>query len=129
MKTKVGLWIDHKQAVIVKLTDQTDEIKQITSDVKQVVSDADAPHVSQQDRHYKRVDAHLSKYYEEVANAIHDVDSIFIFGPGEAKKEFQKYLKSQGQAELVVSVETTDSMTQAQIVVMVREYFTKMSEK
>ena len=129
MKIEIGLWIDHKQAVIVMLTDQTEEIKQITSDVEELVSNADAPHVSQQDRHDKRIDAQLSKYYEAVSNTIRHADSILIFGPGEAKKELQKHLESQGHGEQIIALETTDSMTQAQIVAMVREHFTKTSAK
>jgi hypothetical protein len=34
MKTEVGLWIDHRQAVIVSLADQVEEIKRITSDIE-----------------------------------------------------------------------------------------------
>jgi hypothetical protein len=34
MKTEVGLWIDHRQAVIVSLVDQVEEIKRITSDIE-----------------------------------------------------------------------------------------------
>jgi hypothetical protein len=37
MKTEVGLWIDHRQAVIVSLVDQVEEIKRITSDIEKDV--------------------------------------------------------------------------------------------
>lgn len=123
MKTQVGLWIDHREAVIVTLVDQVQEIRCITSDIEEQVLTADAPHASQQDRHNKRFDAHLSKYYWEIIDTIRDVDSILIFGPGEAKYEFQKKLESQGLAKLIVGVETTDNMTEAQVAVKVRQHF------
>jgi stalled ribosome rescue protein Dom34 len=123
MKSQVGLWIDHREAIIVTLIDQVEEMIRITSDVEEFVSDADAPHVSQQDRHDKRFDAHLRKYFGEVINAIRHADSIVIFGPGVAKFEFQKELESQGLAEQIVAVETTDNMTEAQIVAKVRQHF------
>jgi hypothetical protein len=34
MKKEAGLWIDHRQAVIVTLVDQVEEIKRITSNGK-----------------------------------------------------------------------------------------------
>jgi hypothetical protein len=37
MKKEVGLWIDHRQAVIVTLVDQVEETKRITSDIEKQV--------------------------------------------------------------------------------------------
>jgi stalled ribosome rescue protein Dom34 len=123
MKTQVGLWIDRREAVIVTLIDQTEEIEHITSDVEELVSDGDAPHVSQQDRHDKRVDAQLNKYYGKLINTMHNAGSILIFGPGEAKYEFQKKLERRGLSDHIVAIETTDSMTKAQVAEKVRQYF------
>jgi stalled ribosome rescue protein Dom34 len=123
MKTQVGLWIDHREAVIVTLIDAVQEITRITSNIEELVSDADAPHVSQQDRHSRRIDAHLNRYYNEVIDAIRDADAIVIFGSGEAKGEFQKQLEHQGLAEHIVAVETADSMTEGQIAAKVRQYY------
>lgn len=125
MKTEVGLWIDYREAVIVTCMNQIEQIRRIPSHVEELVDDADVPHVSQQDRHDKRLDAHLSKYYGKVIGAIRHADSIVIFGPGKAKGELQKKLENQGLAEQIVAVETTDSMTVAQITAKVREHIRK----
>ena len=125
MKTEVGLWIDYREAVIVTCMNQREQIRRIPSHVEELVSDADVPHVSQQDRHDKRLDAHLSKYYGKVIGAIRHADSILIFGPGKAKGEIQTKLESQGLAEQIVAVETTDSMTTGQIAAKVREHIRK----
>jgi stalled ribosome rescue protein Dom34 len=125
MKTEVGLWIDYREAVIVTCMNQREQIRRIPSHIEELVSDADAPHVSQQDRHNKRLDAHLSRYYGQVIGVIRHADSIVIFGPGKAKGELQTKLESQGLAEQVVAVETTDSMTVDQITAKVREHFRK----
>lgn len=123
MKSQVGLWIDHRGAVIVTLTDDTEQIERITSDVKDAVSNADAPHVSQQDRHNKRVKAHLTQYYGRLITAIRDAGAILIFGPGEAKYEFEKKLQRRGLGSKIVSTEATDNMTEPQIVAKVRQQF------
>lgn len=123
MKSEVGLWIDYREAVIVTLINQEEVITRITSDVEVLVSDADAPHKSQQDRHKKRFDNELGKYYGKCINTIHNAGSILIFGPGEAKYEFHKNLDHQGFSEQIVAIETTDSMTESQIVAKVKGHF------
>ena len=130
MKTEVGLWIDHRQAVIVTLIDQAEEIKQITSDIENLVRSSGASHGShddtteiRRDRQDRRFDSHLSKYYDEVTACLGDADSILIFGPGEAKTELQKHLEGQAFGEHIVAVETTDNMTDSQVAAKVRKYF------
>jgi stalled ribosome rescue protein Dom34 len=130
MKTEVGLWIDHRQAVIVTLVGQVEEIKRITSGIEKKVrysgvsqgSHDDTTEI-RRDRQDRRSDAHLSKYYDEVIACFRDADSILIFGPGEAKGELQKQLEGQALGERIVNVETTDSMTDGQVAAKVRQYF------
>jgi len=130
MKTEVGLWIDHRQTVIVTLVDQTEEIKRITSDIEKHVRYSGASHGShddtteiRRDRQDRRLDDHLSRYYGEVIACCRDADSILIFGPGEAKGELQKQLEGQSLGERIVGIETTDSMTDGQIAAKVRKHF------
>ena len=130
MKTEVGLWIDHRQAVIVTLVDQGEETKRITSDIEEQVRYSGASHGShddtteiRRDRQDRRFDDYLSKYYDEVIACLRDVDSILIFGPGEAKGELQKQLEDQALGERIVGIETADKMTEGQIVAKVRQHF------
>lgn len=123
MKSQIGLWIDHREAVIVTLSDSSEEIECVTSDVEETVSDADAPHASHQDRHGRRVKANLNKYYGKIITIIHNAGSMLIFGPGEAKYEFEKKLQRRGLNKHIVAIETTDSMTENQIVAKVKDYF------
>ena len=44
-----------------------------------------------------------------------DAESILVFGPGEAKGEFEKRLAHKGLAGRVVGIETVDKMTEPQI--------------
>lgn len=123
MKSQVGLWIDYREAVIVTLNDDMEEIQRVTSDVEVLVSDADAPHKSYQDRQKRRFDKQLGEYYGKLITIIHNAGSILIFGPGEAKYEFYKKLDRRGLSEHVIAVETTNSMTEAQVSARVRQYF------
>jgi len=132
MKKEVGLWIDHRKAVIVLITDKGEETKEITSNIEKHVrfssgSDsmsADRRHQGtaedQRDRQYAN---NLNRYYDEVVAFIHDAETIQIFGPGEAKGELKKRLERKKFAGLVDVVETTDKMTDRQIAAKVRLRF------
>ncbi|MBZ0318820.1 MAG: hypothetical protein K8L91_20560 [Anaerolineae bacterium] len=126
MKKEVGLWIDHKQATIVILTDKKEQLKRITSGVEEHVQESALQDDSHEDRRYKedrRLDDDLSKYYKDVAACLSDSDAVLIFGPSEAKGELQKYLAVQEQGGTIVSLETTGKMTDGQIKRKVRQYF------
>ena len=129
MKT-VGLWIDHREAVIVTLIDRVGETTRITSGIEELVRYSNTPHGShddtteiRRDREDRRFDAHLSKYYGEVIDVIRNADSILIFGPGEAKDKLRKKLESRGLAQHIVEVRTADKLSENQIVAKVRNYF------
>ena len=130
MKKEAGLWIDHRQAVIVTLVDQVEETKRILSGIEKQVRYSGASHGSRadtaeirRDRQDRRFDDYLSKYYAEVIACLRDADSILIFGPGEAKGELQKQLEGQALGERIAGIETTDNMTEGQIAAKVRQRF------
>ena len=134
MKTKVGLWMDHRKAVLVVVTDKGEETKLIISKVeKQRRRSGDSPlkgpyealQVPADDSREKEFKGHLNIFYDAVIAGIRDAEAILIFGPGEAKGELKKRLKKIDLGGRIVSVETVDKMTDRQIAAKVREYFHK----
>ena len=116
---KKGLWIDHQKAVIVTVRGEDGATKVIYSDVeKHGKSGNDADDTS-----LAVFTEHLNKYYEEVISELRGAESIFIFGPGEAKGELEKRLAKENLGELVKAVETADKMTDAQVAEKVKEHF------
>jgi hypothetical protein len=118
MKKKVGLWIDHRQAVVVFVTNAGEEIKKIESDMEKHVrfTNGDGSQMgSSEDVRDRKFENQLNAYYDRVIDMIRDSDSIQIFGPGEAKGELEKRLKRQGLAEHIRLVSTVDKMTDHQI--------------
>jgi hypothetical protein len=125
MKSEIGLWIDHRQAIIVVMNDAGEETKHIISNMEKHVrfasgSSEDGSSEDVRDRQY---DNHLNSYYDEVIALIRDAHAIQIFGPGEAKGELEKRLESEGRKGQVVVVETVDKMTDRQIAAKVRQHF------
>ena len=126
MKKELGLWIDHREAVIAFASTEDAEIKRVESDIeKHVRFSGGGAAVTEEDMRDRRFANHLNKYYDEVIACIRDADSILILGPGEAKAELKKRLESQQLGGRIVGVETLDKMTDRQVAAKVREHFLK----
>ena len=127
MKSEIGLWIDHRQAVIVVVTDAGEETKRIISNMEKHVrfSSGSSEDGSAEDVRDRQFGSHLNSYYDEVIAVIRDADSIQIFGPGEAKGELEKRIESEGLKGRIVGIETVDKMTDRQIAAKVRPRFPK----
>lgn len=124
MNKQIGLWIDHRKAVVVTVSAESEEVKEITSHMEKHVRFAsgnseDDSAENMRDRKYGN---HLNSYYDSVIDVIRDADTIQIYGPGEAKGELEKRLESKGLGEHIVRIETVDKMTDRQITAKVREY-------
>jgi hypothetical protein len=132
MKKVAGLWIDHRKAVIVIVTDKKEEIRLIISKIEKQLGRSGGirsttPFESQQvpadDSRERKLTGHLKIYYDAVIACIHDTEAILIFGPGEAKGELKKHLKKHNLGERIVAIETVDKMTDRQIAAKVRQRF------
>jgi molybdopterin converting factor small subunit len=127
MKKGIGLWIDHRKAVVVIVSDEGEEVREITSHMDKHVrfASGDSEDGSSEDVRDRQFGNQLNSYYDKVITVIRDGDSIQIFGPGEAKGELKKRLESKGLGECIVGFETVDKMTDRQIAAKVRERFRK----
>jgi hypothetical protein len=134
MSTKVGLWIDHRKAIVVAINKQGEKIEEIVSGVeKQLQRAGDRPlegdyevvQVPADDSRQRDFTQHLDIYYAAVITAIRDAESILIFGPGEAKGELKQQLDKNHLGRHIVDIQTVDKMTNPQIAAKVREYFAK----
>ncbi|MGE5178542.1 MAG: hypothetical protein ACM3PF_05540 [Bacteroidota bacterium] len=127
-----GLWIDHRKAVIVVISDEGEATKEVTAQVEKHVrfsggTASGESHRSQkgtgEDTRERRFGGQLDRYYDEVITHLRDAKAILIFGPGEAKGELKARLERDGLGASVVAVETVDKMTDRQIAAKVRERF------
>jgi len=132
MKTQAGLWIDHKKAVVVTVTDKGEDTKQVTSGVEtQLRRSSDSPlkgsfeaqQVPADDSRQNVLTGQLNGFYDEVIASVREVEAIFIFGPGEAKDELKKRLDKIKLGGRVVAVEAADKMSDRQVAAKVRERF------
>jgi hypothetical protein len=132
MKTLAGLWIDHREAVVVLLSDEKQETKRIKSHVeKQLRRSGRSPShdrfesqlVPADDSREREFTGHLVNYYDEVISCIRPAEEILLFGPGEAKGELRKRIERNKLDLRITCFETTDKMTERQISQKVKRHY------
>lgn len=136
MKTMVGLWIDHRQAVIALVSAAGEQMIEIRSHVEKQPGRltgvrSTTPYESQQvpadDSRERQFTGQLHHYYDEVIAAIRGAESILIFGPGEAKGELKKRLEHVKLGAHIIAMETADKMTKGQIAAKVRASYSQIA--
>jgi hypothetical protein len=133
MHHKVGVWIDHKKAVIVSASAESVTAKTLESEVgphgrysgRAGYPTPNGPQDGGGERHYEgRHAEHLERYYDAVISQMGQPDALLIFGPGEAKLELQERLgHTKTMADRIVGIETTDKLTDPQIVAKVTAHY------
>ena len=119
------MWIDHRKAVVVIVSEKGEEVKEITSHIEKHVrySNDTSEDGSSEDVRDRQFGNRLNSFYDAVFAVIRDGDSIQIFGSGEAKGELKKRLESGGFKGHILGIETVDKMTDRQIAAKVRGRF------
>jgi len=131
LKAEAGLWIDHREAVIVVLSKNGETTKRIQSNGEKHLQRSGEPStgrfeyqaVPADDSRQREYTGQLARYYDEIISYLRDTGAVLIFGPGEAKGELKKRLEKDKASVQLVTMETTDKMTEPQIVAHVRHHF------
>jgi len=131
LKFEAGLWVDHREAFIVVLTKAGEEIRRIQSNAEKQLRRTGEPSVGRfeyqevpaDDSRQRAYSGYLARYYDEIVAYLRDAGAILIFGPGEAKGELKKRFEKECPGAHIVTMETTDKMTEPQIVAHVRHHF------
>jgi len=123
MSQDVGVWIDHKKAVIVFISDGQVTTRTLESDVgahPRYSGFQAGGEKKYEDRHNQDLD----RYYDDVIGHLGEPDALLLFGPGEAKLQLKERLgRSKGPSASIVAVESTDKLTDPQIVAKVKEHY------
>jgi len=132
MKTLAGLWIDHREAIIVLLSEKGQETRRIKSFVqKQLRRSGRSPSraaferqmVPADDSREREYTGRLANYYDEVISCLRQAEVIMVFGPGEAKGELRKRIQRDKLDLRITRFETSDKMTERQILQKVRRHY------
>ena len=103
---RIGIWIDDEKAVIVTASADRVTINTLES------------------WGGEREGRRLDRYYDEIITQLGYPQALLIFGPGEAKLQFNARLsRFKALRESVVGLETADTLTDPQIVAKVKEHY------
>jgi hypothetical protein len=122
MNKAIGLWIDHRETIIVMLSDKGEETRRLDSAAAEhiqyvIVAQSDLAEAVRE----RRFTNPRTNYFDAVIAHIREPDTILIFGPGEATVEFKDRLEIEGLGGRIIGIETVDKMTDRQIAAKVRQ--------
>ncbi len=133
MSVKVGIWIDHRHVVIVRVDGEQVEVEALESGLEKRVRLAggsrsrtlygpqDIASESQRDRRNAK---HVNEYYTRVLRCVRRASAILVFGPGEAKRELIERIEETSRfRNTSTEMKRTDKLTQRQIVARVKQHF------
>jgi hypothetical protein len=124
MSHDVGVWIDHKKAVIVSIAAGEVTTRTLTSDVGAHPHYSGSRESGGEKKYEERHKQNLDRYYDDVIGQLGEPDALLLFGPGEAKLQLKERLgRAKGPSERIVAVESTDKLTDPQIVAKVKEHY------
>ena len=124
MSHDVGVWIDHKKAVVVSISAGQVTTKTLESDVEPHPHYSGSQESGGEKKYEERHNLRLDHYYDEVISQLGQPDALLLFGPGEAKLQLKERLsRSKALLDRLVGIETTDKMTDPQIIAKVKEHY------
>ncbi len=133
MKKNTGLWIDHKEAVLVSIEGDQTVVQRVESGAESHIKPsggwkAGGTVVAQSVYNERTADERRKHqyhaFYQKVIGLLGDSAGIALFGPGEAKielaKEIEKVNDLRGKVEVV---EICDRLTENQLIARVKKCF------
>ena len=135
MEKLFGLWVDHEKAIIVSLMGESHKVIHVESDIEgrfrlKGGSRSNRPwgiqSATSESKRDFRYSKHLNIYFQHIIDLLKEAKQIYIFGPGEAKFEFKKRIEKNNMfLDKISDIETTDKLTEPQIIAKVKKYFDK----
>ncbi|TLF47080.1 hypothetical protein [Maribacter aurantiacus] len=130
----IGIWLDSKNALIVRLNENGDSLNKINSGVEffnrtstsgSRVKWGGTQDITHERNYLEKQKRQFKTYFKEVAHAVADCDALALFGPADINEKLKKELE-ENYPEInrkIVAVKKTDSMTANQIKALIRDFF------
>jgi stalled ribosome rescue protein Dom34 len=118
-QTRAAVWVDHQQARIFHVDLGSFDEKTVS---------APAHHFHRHPKGSTEPHEHpddMVRFFREIAQALTSAGEILVMGPSTAKTQLIKYLEEHARdvASKITAVETSDHLTDPQLVAHVRRHF------
>ena len=133
MKKNIGIWIDTKQAVIIKLSNNGEAIKKIESNIEtreRVEGEGKkfgrfgSQYLTYEKHRLNRKNEQTNQYFKNLLKEVQNCDAVVIFGPSKMKTLFAKEIQGNMQlSNKLVGVSNSDLITENQMVAWVKNHY------
>jgi hypothetical protein len=130
MRNEIGVWIDHRRAVIAIMDGDKVLLQEVLCDLSSPArpGEPDGDGRARQgggERYAER----QSDFFDRVIVHLKSAGSILIIGPGEAKLQLESHLDQAAMGGRIIGVETVNHLSDGEIAEKVKERFTKGLER
>ncbi|ACN14461.1 hypothetical protein HRM2_13500 [Desulforapulum autotrophicum HRM2] len=132
-KKKMGIWLDHRDAFLILIKDDQTTVEHIKSNADshfrpkggwKASGTAMAQSVSKEKTADERRKHELHDFYHTLIQKFAKMDTLLIFGPGEAKHELTKEIeKIKVPHPRIAAVKSAEKLTENQLVAEVKSFF------
>jgi hypothetical protein len=118
---QLGIWMDHSNAYVMALTDDTIEERKI---VLESIDEEKEDHGNSEKHIHTKEQNKQSSYYKKLSDIIKDYKEVLLFGPTDAKEELFNLIKADHFFDNIkIEVKHADKMNETPMHNFVREYF------
>jgi len=139
MKQNIGIWIDTKQAIIIKLSNDKQTVKVIESNIEtreRVLGETKkygrfgGQYMTFEKNKLNRRNEQTNHFIKNLFKEVQNCDSLVLFGPSNMKNIFEKELSKNLQlANKLVGVYNSKQLTENQMVAWVKDFYLKHPSK
>lgn len=131
MSDQIGIWIDRREAQVVRLSNGQSTSVRITSGVEsheRRASDRtdgafEPLQVPADDTRDRKETAELQRFYDEVIKHLKNADSVYICGPGEVRTHLRNRIAENRSLKCSILIEPADKLTEPQLIARVEKCF------
>ena len=134
MKKNIGIWIDTKQAIIIRLSNngkhsiktfdsQIETRERVQGETKKYGRFGGQYITYEKNRLNRRIEQ-TNHFLKDLLKEIENCDNVVIFGPSKMKKLFAKEIRNNMQfSAKLVGVHNSELLTENQMVAWVNNYY------
>jgi len=133
MKKNIGIWIDTKQAVVIKLSNNTHSIKKIESHIEtreRVPGESKKygrfgnQYLTYEKNRLNRRNEQTKYFLKSLLKEIENCESVVIFGPSNMKNNFAKEIKNNMQfSNKLAGIANSNFLTENQMIAWVKKFY------
>lgn len=124
MNAKLGIWIDHKNAVIVSVARDHSTVTRLRSSIRPHGHYHGAQDGGGEKKYEARHAQRLAHFFDAVARHLEPGDEVVILGPGESKSALARRIRGMKSLKRVsAATRSAGRLTERQLVASIRQRY------